>query len=146
MPTANGYNIGQDNSVIIQDSLQGRVSFSIVTDFDDKEQSKTTKVVPMNGAALQDEIPELWEGSFSVDRASSGVDDYFATRAATFYATGMLPSVTMFRFVTEVGTNAKSTWQYSKCSLKLSDGGKWAGGEVVKQKISFTASTKVRVS
>lgn len=146
MPTANGYNIGQDNSIVLIDSIQGRINFTIITDFDDKEMSKTTKVVPMNGPALQDEIPELWEFSFSIDRASSGVDDYFAARAATFYATGQLPSVTLYRYVTEVGTNTKSVWQYSKCSLKLGDGGKWAGGDVVKQKISGTASTKVRVS
>lgn len=145
MPTANGYNIGQDNSIIVTDSIQGRQNWSIVTDFDDKEMSKTTKVTPMNGPALQDEIPELWEGSFSVDRASSGVDDFFATRAANFYATGQLSNATMYRTITEVGTN-KSVWQYGKVSFKLSDGGKWAGGEVVKQKINFTASTKVRIS
>ena len=146
MPTANGYNIGQDNSIVLIDSIQGRVDFTIVTSFDDKEMSKTTKVVPMNGPALQDEIPELWEFSFEVDRASSAVDDYFATRAATFYATGKLSTLTLYRYVNEVGSTAKSVWQYSKCSLKLGDGGKWSGGDVVKQKISGTASTKTRVS
>ena len=145
MPTANGYNIGQDNSVIVIDSIQGRQDWSIVTDFDDKEASKSTKVVPMNGPAMQDEIPEMWEGSFSVDRASTAVDDYFAARAATFYTTGAVSSATMYRTITEVGTGSKSTWLYSKVSFKLADGGKWAGGEVVKQKINFTASTKVRV-
>ena len=147
MPTANGYNIGQDNSVIVIDSIQGRQNWSIVTDFDDKEVTKTTKITPMSsGPALQDEIPEMWEGSFSVDRASSGVDDFFAARAATFYATGQLSNATLYRTITAVGTNNKSVWQYGKVSFKLADGGKWAGGEVVKQKINFAASTKVRVS
>ena len=145
MPTGNGFSIGQDNSVVLIDSILGRVDFSIVTDFDVKETSKTVSVMPMSGPELRDEIPQGWEGSFGVDRATTAVDDYFATRAATFFATGRLPLIKMYQYIQEVN-GTTSTWECNGVSLKLGDGGKFAGAEVVKQKISWFASTRIRIA
>lgn len=145
MPAGNGYSIGQDSSVVIIDSAGGRLDFSIVTDFDSKENSKTINVEPMSGPMLTDEIPRGWEGSFGLDRGSTKLDDYFATRAATFFATNRLPTAQLFHYLSEAdGTT--STWLYSAVTFKLSEAGKWAGADQVKQKVAFMASTKVRVS
>ena len=145
MPAGNGYSIGQDNSIVLIDSVQGKIVFPIVTDFDVRETSKTVSVQPMSGPELRDELPQGWEGSFGVDRASTSVDDYFTTRAATYFATNTLSVVTMYQYITEVN-GSTSCWECTGCTLKLSDGGKFAGPETVKVKISWYASRRVRVS
>ena len=145
MPAGNGYSIGQDNSIVLIDSVQGRITFPIVTDFDVRETSKTVSVQPMSGPELRDELPQGWEGSFGVDRASTAVDDYFTTRASTYFATNTLSVVTMYQYVTETN-GSTSCWECTGCTFKLADGGKFAGPETVKVKISWYASRRVRVS
>jgi hypothetical protein len=145
MPTENGYNIGQDNRIVIVDSVQGRIDFTIQTSFDSHEVTATTKVRPMRGPALQDEIPEGWEGSFDIDRASAALDTYIAKRAQIFYATNQLSTASMYQYVDEVG-GGRSVFEYTRVTFKLGDAGKYGGGEVVKQKVSFFASERRKVA
>ena len=144
MPTAD-YNIGQDNSLVLTDPAYGRLDFKIITDFEWHEMTATTKVRPMRGPALQDEIPEGIEGSFSLDRGSVAVDDYIAKRAASFYATNSLSTGTLYQYIYEVD-GSRSVWEYTRVSLKLADGGHYKGGDTVKQKLSFFASERRRVA
>ena len=143
MPTRD-YNIGQDSSVVITDTIFGRLDLKIITSFDSHEMTATTKVRPMRGPSLQDEIPEGWEGSFEIDRGTSSLDDYISRRASTFYATNTLSTATLYHYVDEVG-GGRSVFEYTRVTFKLSDAGKYHGGEVVKQKVSFFASERKKV-
>ncbi len=144
MPTGNGYSLGSDNSVVIIGGT-GRIDLRIIIEFESKQMTKTTKVDPMQGPPLQDEVPMGWEMSFGFVRSGTALDDLFTTAEAVFYTTGILSNVTVFQYVTEQG-GTQSCWQYDRVSLKLTEGGAWKGGEDVKMKVAGFASTKKRVS
>ena len=60
MPTGNDYSLGSDNSVVIIGGT-GRIDLRIITDFESKQITKSTKVDPMNGPPMQTRC--LWDGS-----------------------------------------------------------------------------------
>ena len=144
MPTGNGYSLGSDTSVVIIGAT-GRINLPIVTSFESKQVTSTVKVRPVQGAPLQDEVPEGWELMWECVRNGPALDNLITTAEATFYATGTLSNATVFQYINEPD-GSQSSWQYSNVSLKLTEGGTYKGGEDVKQKFSGFASTKLRVS
>lgn len=141
----NGFNTGRDVSVQIV-GYDGVVhSFALETGFDRKQNTNKVTIKGMDGKIRYLEIPDGWDGSFDYVRQDSQIDDYFAGLEAAYYNGQNIQSST----ITETITNpdgSTSQYRYTGVMLKLDDAGKIAGDQDIKQKISWCATRRLKVS
>ncbi|WP_416052753.1 hypothetical protein [Cupriavidus basilensis] len=140
----NGFSVGRDISTNIQ-TPTGLLPLPGLTKFSAKPETTVKKVKLINGRTKTLIFPDGWAGSFEVERMNGDIDTFFAAQEANYYAgQNLLPSS-----ITETITEADgstSQYQYTGVILKLDDSGDWAGDETVKQKLSFTAETRIKVA
>ena len=139
----NSFTLGRNCQVVVM-GPQGRVDFTHVTSFESRQLTNPVRVARMDGTQLGVDVPKGWDGSFEVERGTSSVDDMIATFEANYYATGAMPTGTLYQYVTEVDGSV-STYQFDGAVFKLSSAGAWKGDQSVKQKLEFFATTRRRV-
>ena len=140
----NGYSVGRDVSLTIIGPA-GPLNFNQITSFMAKQDITDQKVKGLDGITRHVRFPDGWAGSFEIERQDSTVDDYFAGLEANYYAGLNELPVTITEIITEV-SGAVSQYRYLQTLLKIEDAGTWKGDATVKQKVSFVASRRIRVS
>ena len=140
------FNVGRDIQLVIQHPLApgGRVDLPNVMSFKAAQQVANIKIDRLDGVQLYADLPKGWDGSFMVERGSSGVDDLFALIEANWYASGAFLQAQIFQYIVEVN-GASSTYLFQSSSLKLSDAGEWKGDASVKQTVNFMASRRLKL-
>lgn len=141
---ANGLNVGRDQVVDINTS-RGTLRQAIRTGFMSRQITESLESKAADGVNRFAELPAGWEGSFDFDRASSDMDDYFAQAEADYYGGVGTDQITITETISEV-SGAVSQYRYTGVALKFDDAGDKGGSKLVKQKVSFKASKRVKVA
>ncbi len=140
----NGFSVGRDVSLDII-GPSGPLRFNLITGFNSKPDITDQKIKGLDGITRHVRFPDGWSGGFDVARADSTIDDYFAQIEANYYAGLNELPVTITETITEV-SGAVTQYRYLQVLLKLDDAGQWQGDQTVKQKVSFVAARRVKVS
>lgn len=143
MPT-NTFNLGRDCTVVLMGPF-GRLDLNIVTSFDAKPRIHKVGIVPLNGPPVEAHVPNGWDFTVMLDRASSTADDIQALMEAGWWAGGIQNQSTLYQYITE-RSGTQTTWQYSGATFHVSDVGSWKADSAVKQTISGFASTRRKIS
>lgn len=143
MPQA-GLNIGKDARFDIHAS-SGPLTLPTLLKFTSKKLNQKLTVKPLNGLPIHLNFQEGgWEGNFEVSRADGTIDDYFAQYEAAYYAGQNQPAGTIQETIAEVDGSV-STYQYQGVVLYYDDAGDYEAEKNVVQKVSFAASTRVKL-
>ena len=137
------FSVGRDCQLVVM-GPSGRVDLTHVTGFESRQLTHPLRVDRLDGTQMAIELPKGWEGSFSIERGTSAVDDFIAAAENQFYATGRVPAGTLYQYVTETD-GSTSTYQFDGVVFKLSSAGDWKGDASVKQKLEFFAIRRKRV-
>lgn len=140
----NGFTVGKDVSLDII-GPQGPLRFNLITMFTAKPEITDQKVKGLDGITRHVRFPDGWAGSFDLERQDSTIDDYFAQLEANYYAGLNENPLTITETITEVNGSV-SQYRFVGVLLKLDDAGDFKGDATVKQKVSFMASRRLKVS
>lgn len=143
MPQA-GINIGSDYRFDIY-TATGLLTLPTLLRFNKKKITTKLTVKPLNTLPIHLSFEEGgWEGSFEVSRADSTLDDYFASREAAYYAGQAIASGFIQETIREVNAST-STYQLQGVVLYFDDAGDAEAEKNVIQKVSFLASTRIKL-
>ncbi|WGS53581.1 hypothetical protein LFL96_21220 [Paraburkholderia sp. D15] len=144
MPQA-GLNIGSDYRFDVL-TATGLLTLPTLLRFNKKKITNKLTVKPLNTLPIHLSFQEGgWEGTFEVSRADSTLDDYFAALEAAYYAGVNQPSGFIQETIQEIGGNI-STYQLQGVVLYFDDAGDVEAEKNVIQKVSFLASTRIKLS
>lgn len=138
----NGYTVGRDVVVDIIGPA-GPLRFSVRTGFSAKANMKSQTVDRADGIIDHLEMPGGWTGTFDFERAGAQIDDYFAETEAAFYRGENLRNGSITETITEPDGSI-SQYRYQGVAMKYDDAGEKGGTATVKQKISWSASRRVK--
>jgi hypothetical protein len=141
---ANGFNVGSDVTLDIRTG-RGTLRARIRTGFTKKQMTKDLESEGADGVNRYAYLPAGWEGSMDYDRGNSEIDDLFAQREADYYGGLDTDEVTITETIQEVG-GGLSQYRYTGVCLKLDDGGDSGGQKLIKQKVGFKASRRIKVA
>jgi hypothetical protein len=141
-----GLNIGNDARFDIHTGAGKILSLPTLTKFTSKKIAKKLTVKPLGGLPIHLSFMEDgWEGSFEVSRADGRLDKYFADMEAAYYAGANQPPGFIQQTINEVDGTV-STYQYQGVVLYYDDAGDYEVEKNVVQKVSFLASTRVKLA
>lgn len=115
------------------------------TGFESKPVYKREKSSPLNGINLEVPIPAGWEGSITLDRQNSAIDDFFAQQEAGYYAGQNVLQATITETISE-SSGAISQYRYTNVALRFDEAGKKTGDAKIQQTIGFFASQRIKVA
>lgn len=139
-----GLNIGSDARFDFY-TPTGTISLPTLLKFTSKKVNQKMTVKPLNGLPIHLNFLEGgWEGSFEVSRADGTLDSYFDLIEKSYYAGANLPPGTIQQTVQEI-SGPPSTFQFQGVVLYFEDAGDWESEKNVIQKVSFMASTRVKL-
>ena len=138
-----GISVGSDARFDIL-TASGVLTLPTLLDFKSKKVDHQTKINPLHGAPINLTFPNGWDGSFSVARMDSTLDDYFAALEAAQYAGANIASGTIHQTITEVN-GTLSQYMFQGVQLYFSDAGDYKALSDVMQSVSFVAATRTKV-
>lgn len=144
MSASGQFNVGKDVTLDII-GPNGPLRFNIVTMFTSKPAYKSLDSKGLDGIDRYDDLPAGWSGDFTLDRADSVVDDFFAQKEANFYSGLSSNLVSVTETITEVN-GAVSQYRYQGVALTLQDAGSKSADNKIVLKIGFRASRRLKVS
>ncbi len=139
----NGLTVGSDARFDIV-TAAGTLTLPTLESFDAKKMTHKSKVRPLNSLPINLQFPDGWDGSFVVARADSTLDDFFAAQEAAQLAGANLGSGSIHQTITEVN-GSTSQYMFTDVQISLDDAGSWASLSEVKQHVSFTATSRIKV-
>lgn len=140
----NNFNVGRDMTLQIV-GYDGTIqNFTLQTSFDTKQETHSIKIMGMDGTVRFLELPAGWSGSFGFDRQSDNLDNYFSQLESAYYSGLNVQAATLTETIVEVD-GSTSQFRYTGTVFKLDDAGSWQGDKQVGQKISFSASRRLKV-
>ena len=140
----NSFTVGRDVALTIV-TPSGPLNLALITSFQAAPSYADVKVKGIDGITRHARFHDGWGGSLMIERQDSTVDDYFAQLEANYYAGVNEQPATITETITEA-SGAVSQYRYLQVLLKLDDAGTFAGDSTVKQKLSFVAARRVKVS
>jgi hypothetical protein len=141
----NGFTVGRDISLQIMGQNGAVVAnFATITAFDSKQNTVKVQSKGIDGVIRYLELPDGWEGSITIDRSNSNVDDYFAQLESNYYAGLTIGAAQITQTITEVNGGI-TQYRFVGVMLKLDDAGKYAGENLVSQKLSWCASKRLKI-
>ena len=138
----NALNVGKDVTLQIVGPF-GNYVFSNIKTFDKKQMTNQLKSHGIDGIPKFAEQPAGWDGTISLDRVNSNVDDAFASLEQAYYNGQDIGTMTITETITE--TSGITQYRYTGVSLRLEEGGSFKGDGLVDQKIGFVASRRTKV-
>lgn len=143
MPQA-GLSIGSDFRFDVY-TATGLLTLPTLLRFRKKKITNKLTVKPLNALPIHLSFQEGgWEGDFEVSRADSTLDDYFAAFEAAYYGGANQPSGFIQETIKEVN-GTTSTYQLQGVVLYFDDAGEAEAEKNVIQKVSFAASTRIKL-
>ncbi|CCD29932.1 conserved hypothetical protein [Candidatus Glomeribacter gigasporarum BEG34] len=140
----NGLSVGRDITLDLI-TPNGPLRLNVITKFTSKPDVVDEKIKPLNRAPIHLRFPDGWSGSFEIERDSDALDRHFA-RAEDDYYLGVNESPCTITETIIEPNDAISQYRYEGVLLKLEDAGEWEDTKSVKQKLSFVASRRKKVS
>lgn len=139
-----GLTSGIDHKITFTD-INGVENFALIESFTSKEDATTDKLIQMDGNVRHPKFHQGWSGTIVLQRNSNFIDAYFAAQEASYYAGLDQIPVTITETITE-NDGTVSQWQYQQCVLTLDDAGSYSGTEIVKERMTFMASRKIKLA
>ncbi|NMM21843.1 MAG: hypothetical protein HHJ15_18140 [Rhodoferax sp.] len=140
----NNMSIGKDVSVVIITSTGSlNIPAAAITNFGVQPVTEQESRIGMDGVTRPLVVPTAWKGSFDVDRMNSSVEDWWASVEAAYFAGQNINSGT----ITETISNPDgsiSQYRYTGVMFDLQDLGNREPTKVIKQKLSFVASRRMK--
>lgn len=140
----NNMSIGKDVSVVIITSTGSlNIPAAAITNFGVQPVTEQESRIGMDGVTRPLVVPTAWKGSFDVDRMNSSVEDWWASVEAAYFAGQNINSGT----ITETISNPDgsiSQYRYTGVMFDLQDLGSREPTKVIKQKLSFVASRRMK--
>jgi hypothetical protein len=140
----NGLSVGRDITLDLI-TPHGPLRLNTITKFTRKPEVVNEKIKPINRAPIHLRFPDGWSGSFEIERDSDMLDRYFAQVEDNYYLGLNETPCTITETIIEPN-EAISQYRYEVVLLKLEDAGEWEDAKSVKQKLSFVASRRKKVS
>jgi len=138
------FSVGRDIALTIV-TASGPLTLNMITGFHRRQETVEVKVKGLDGVTRHVRFFDGWNGGFDIERADSTVDDYFAQLESNYYAGINEQPGTLTETISEVN-GSLSQYRYLGVLLKYDDAGSWAGDATVKQKLSFVASQRQKIS
>lgn len=144
MSITSNFTVGRDGSLVVI-LPTGRIDLNY-TEFQVQQETKMVTSMPVQGDVISVELPQTWKATFTIDRNSSAIEDFIAATETTFFAGGnaQLNGTTIYQYINEVNGSV-TTYEFTKCTLKLDDAGTYKHDDRVTQKLSITASRRNKV-
>ena len=144
-PGAASLSYGRSTTIVIVHPLAvgGRLDVPNVTGFSARQNVVKIDSKWLDGTHHFRDLPSGWTGEFDVDRGNSVLDDWTALCEQQWYAFGTIATGTVYEYVAE-SDGSVSTYQYSGATFDF-DAGRRQGDSLVKQKLTFRASKRVKV-
>ncbi|KLP38078.1 hypothetical protein [Enterobacter ludwigii] len=139
----NGYSIGRDTTIVVTLASGTHLNLGKVISFTSKQKAKEQEITDITGTTDNLRFFKGWDGSFSLERRGPSLDQYFAELEANYFNGLDEPAATMQETITEPDGSV-SQYRYERVMLKYDDSGERAGDKSVSQKVTFTASRRVR--
>ena len=140
----NNMSIGKDVSVVIITPTGAlNIPAAAITSFSVQPVTENESRIGMDGVTRALVVPTAWKGSFDVDRLNSSVEDWWAGVEAAYFAGQNVTSGT----ITETISNPDgsiSQYRYTGVVFDLQDLGNREPTKVIKQKLSFVASRRMK--
>lgn len=141
----NDFSVGKD-VVLDVITASGPLSLPVTTTgFEAKPLYNRIKSVALDGRNREAAIPTGWEGTITLDRRDSAIDDFFAAQEAGYYAGQNVLTGTITETITEA-SGAISQFQYVGVSLRFDEAGNKTGDNKIEQKVGFFASQRLKVA
>lgn len=140
----NGYSVGRDITVNIN-TPNGPLRLSTITGFSSKPNTEKREVRGLDGIRRPLVFPDGWNGSFTVERQDSTLDDFWALIEANYYAGQGIPNATITETVSEPDGSVNQ-YKYLGVIFILTAAGDWKGNETVAQTLEFEAEQRVKVA
>lgn len=144
MPS-NSFNVGKDVTLQVV-TPQGPLNLPVTTTgFESKPQYSKLRSKGLDGINRGANIPDGWEGSITLDRSNSVVDDFFAAQEAGYYAGQNVLNATITETIQEI-SGAISQYRYTGVCLSFDEAGSKKGDQLIAQTIGFYASQRIKVA
>ena len=144
MPT-DTFSTGRDITITFVTPEVGPLTLDLVTSFNAKQISSEESPMGLDGIVRHVRFFKGWNGSFSFDRRSSVIDDYFALLEQNYWDGQSETGASMTTTIQE--TNGSVTqWRYTNVLAKYDDAGDYKGDATVKQTMSFLASKRLKIA
>jgi hypothetical protein len=141
----NGLNIGSDYRFDVY-TATGLLTLPTLLNFKKRKINQKLTVKPLNSLPINLNFQEGgWEGSFEVSRADATLDSYFAAFEAAYYAGVNQPAGFIQETINEIG-GIPSTLQFQGVVLYFEDAGDAEAEKNVIQRVSFAASTRIKLN
>ncbi|MBT2299274.1 hypothetical protein J7E70_02245 [Variovorax paradoxus] len=142
----NGQTVGRD---VALDLFTSRgllvVEPKAITSFTSAPTTTNTASKGLDGITRFGVFPDGWSGSFDVDRMNGNLDAYWAQIEADFYnGVNILPGT--IQETIQEPDGSISQYRYTGVMFDFKDAGSKAANQLVKQKLSFVAARRIRVS
>ncbi len=131
-----GQSYGRDIRLDINMATGGVLTLPDITDYDVKPTNHTDTFILINGRPVHNVIPNGGNGTISLKRVDSTVEDFQAAFEANYYAGAPQLKGTL----TETISNPDGTvsqYQLQGVSLIVEDMGAWKGETAVTQQLKF---------
>jgi hypothetical protein len=139
----NGFTVGRDLTLVIN-APSGVLRVSLLTEFDAKPTVTDAKVIGLDGIVRHQIFHNGWQGTVSVERQDSTIDDYWAQLEDDYY-NGLVQGACAISETISEPDGSVSQYRYEGVVLKLTDKGNFKGDATVKQKLDFLASRRKKV-
>lgn len=147
MPVTNqtgSFSTGRDLTLVIVSGSGLTVDLTNITQWDARQKATDAQVKRLDGLRLHGMLPDGWEGSFTVERFNSALDDLFAAQEVLWLNVGIIQNATMFQYVLEAD-RSESRYQFENVAMKLDNAGDFTADKSVAQKVSWAATRRRRV-
>lgn len=134
------FNTGRDLTVILIGEF-GRLDMPNIVAFTARQETAAVRSDRLDGVQLTAELPKGWSGTVDLDRASRGLDDFFAATEAAWIDGGQYSVATMFVYITEAD-GSTSLWTYDNVALRFDDAGDFRPDAVTRQRLMWRANRK----
>jgi hypothetical protein len=138
------FNVGKDVTVDVI-TAAGPLRATIRTGFSSKQDTSPLTVKGSDGINRHAEVPEGWSGSLDYERADSRLDDYFAQLEEAYYSGLNTRAISITETIREVN-GAVSQYRYTGVVMKLDDAGSKMSDQTIKQKVSWRAARRIKVT
>ena len=138
------FNVGRDVTVNII-TTNGPIVLSTITSFKAKQDSTQQKLVLINGVTHHLRFFIGWTGSFSIERASDVLDNYFALLEQNYYQGIREQGASITETIQELNGSI-SQFRFTNVLLSFDDAGDYAGDKSVAQSMSFVASRRIQIA
>jgi hypothetical protein len=143
----NGFNIGRDVSITLNDSTPGvgALRFGLITSFNEKMMTSDEEFMGLDGITRRLRYVKGWSGQITIQRQDSAVDDYFARIEDGFYQ-GLSESPLYISKSMQEVNGSVTQWRHYGVLLKYDDAGTAQGDKSIVQTLSWVAIRRKKVA